>query len=174
VIRDWALLTPSLAGVDLRPYFFVTKDKKDYFGPISVLGHLSAVVEKLFGGKMVVQGLDAELKQLALPEADKVFEAVRSRIVSAGDFSTKPEGIDGLIVLVKAQPNLQSSLLDFLETLPKDKCGPWVVGGWQSVIRDSESNTRLTALLGAWSKVTNNPFLKAAAEKTLNQPKGGR
>jgi predicted KAP-like P-loop ATPase len=174
VVCDWALLTPSLTGLDLRPYLFVTKDKKDYFGPVSVLGHLSAVVDKLFGGKMVVQGLEAELKQLAQPEADKVFEAVRSRIVSAGDFSTKPEGIDGLIVLVKAQPNLQGPLLDFLESLPKNKCGPWVVGGWQSVIKGSESNARLTTLLGTWSKVTNNPFLKAAAEKTLNQPKGGR
>lgn len=174
VVRDWALLTPSLAGVDLRPYLFVTKDKKDYFGPVSVLGHLAAVVDKLFGGKMVVQGFDTELKQLAQPEADKVFEAVRSRIVSAGDFSTKPEGIDGLIVLVKAQPGLQGPLLDFLESIPKDKCGPWVVGGWQGAIKDPELNTRLTTLLGTWSKVTNNPFLKAAAEKTLSQPKGGR
>ncbi|MBJ6900009.1 NTPase KAP, partial [Vibrio cholerae] len=82
-------------------------------------------VDKLFGGKMVVQGLEAELKQLAQPEADKVFEAVRSKIVSAGDFSTKPEGIDGLVVLVKAQPSLQGALLDFLTSLPKDKCGPW-------------------------------------------------
>ena len=173
VVRDWALLTPSLAGVDLRPYLFVTKDKKDYFGPVSVLGHLSAVVDKLFGGKMVVQGLEADLKQLVQPEAEKVFEAIRSRIVSAGDFSTKPEGIDGLIVLVKAQPNLQGPLLDFLESLPKDKCGPWIVGGWQSAVKNSESEARLTALLGVWSKVTNNPLLKVAAEKTLNQPKRG-
>ncbi|EGR1075822.1 NTPase KAP [Vibrio cholerae] len=174
VVRDWALLTPYLTGVDLRPYLFVTKDKKDFFGPVSVLGHLSAVVDKLFGGKMVVQGLEAELKQLAQPEADKVFEAVRSKIVSAGDFSTKPEGIDGLVVLVKAQPSLQGALLDFLTSLPKDKCGPWVVGGWQSAIKDQEPKTRFTALLETWSKVTNNPFLKAAAKQVRDQSKGGR
>ncbi|MGO2009777.1 Qat anti-phage system ATPase QatA [Vreelandella alkaliphila] len=174
VVREWALLKPALAGVDIRPYLFVTKDKKDYFGPVSVLGHLSAVVDKLFGGKMVVQGFEAELKQLAQPEADKVFEAVRGRIVSAGEFSTKPEGIDGLIVLVKAQPGLQGPLLDFLESLPKDKCGPWVVGGWQGAIKDQGPNARLTALLGNWSKVTNNKFLKAAAERALSQPKGSR
>lgn len=174
VVRDWALLTPPLAGVDLRPYLFVTKDKKDYFGPVSVLGHLSDVVDKLFGGKMIVQGLEAKMKQLAQPEADKVFEAVRSRIVSAGEFGTKPEGIDGLIVLVKAQPHLQGPLLDFLESLPKDKCGPWVVGGWQGAVKDIEPNARLAALLETWSKVVNNPILKVAAEKTLNQPKGGR
>jgi hypothetical protein len=57
-VCDWANLLPKLAGVDLRPYLFVTKDKKDYFGPVSVLGHLAGVVEKLFGGKMAVQGLE--------------------------------------------------------------------------------------------------------------------
>lgn len=174
VVSDWALLTPSLATVDLRPYLFVTKDKKDYFGPVSVLGHLASVVDKLFGGKMVVQGFESELKQLAQPEAEKVFEAVRSRIISAGNFSEKPEGIDGLIVLVKVQPSLQGALLNFLESLPKDKCGSWVVGGWQGVVKDPEPKARLTALLEKWSKVANNQFLKAAAQQTLKQPKGVR
>lgn len=174
VVRDWARLIPRLSDTDLRPYLFVTKDKKDYFGPVSVLGHLAGVVDKLFSGKLVVQGYETELKQLAQPEADKVFEAVRTRIMSTGTFDTKPDGIDGLIVLVKAQPNLQGPLLDFLEALPRVKCGPWVVGGWQGVIRDTACNARLTKLLGEWSKVTSNTFLKSAAENALKQPRGGR
>jgi len=174
VVCDWARLTPAFAGIDLRPYLFVTKDKKDYFGPVSVLGHLAGVVDKLFGGKMTVQGYEVELKQLAQPEADKVFEAVRSRITSTGAFDTKPDGIDGLIVLVKAQPSLQGPLLDFLETLPREKCGAWVVGGWQGVVKDTECSARLLKLLGEWSKVAKNPFLKAAAENALKPSKGVR
>ena len=173
VVCDWARLTPALADVDLRPYLFVTKDKKDYFGPVSVLGHLAGVVDKLFGGKMTVQGYETELKQLAQPEADKVYEAVRSRIMSTGAFDTKPDGIDGLIVLVKAQPSLQGPLLDFLEALPREKCGAWVVGGWQGVVKDTECSARLLKLLGKWSKVTN-PVLKAAAENALKPPAGVR
>jgi hypothetical protein len=173
-VRDWAHLSPKLSGLDLRPYLFVTKDKKDYFGPVSVLGHLAGVVEKLFGGKMTVQGYDGELKQLVQPEAEKVFEAVRSKIMSTGAFDTRPAGIDGLAVLVKAQPGLQSRLTDFLEALPSGKCGPWAVSGWQGVIKDSECTARLTKLLGDWSKVTNNPGLKASAEAALKDLKGGR
>ncbi|MBO9829265.1 NTPase KAP [Xanthomonas sp. A2111] len=173
-VRDWAHLSPKLTGVDLRPYLFVTKDKKDYFGPVSVLGHLAGVVEKLFGGKMTVQGYEAELKQLVQPEAEKVFEAVRSKIMSTGTFDTRPAGIDGLAVLVKAQPGLQSRLVDFLEALPSGKCGPWAVSGWQGVIKDSECSARLTKLLGDWSKVTNNPGLKASAEAALKDLKRGR
>ncbi|MEM5406012.1 Qat anti-phage system ATPase QatA [Paraburkholderia unamae] len=173
-VRNWARLSPKLSGLDLRPYLFVTKDKKDYFGPVLVLGHLAGVVEKLFGGKITVQGYEAELKQLVQPEAEKVFEAVRSKIMSTGTFDTRPAGIDGLAVLMKAQPGLQSRLMDFLEALPSGKCGPWAVSGWQGVIKDSECAARLTKLLGDWSKVTNNPGLKASAEASLKDLKGGR
>ncbi len=173
-VRDWSRLLPKLSGLDLRPYLFVTKDKKDYFGPVSVLGHLAGVVEKLFGGKMTVQGYEAELKQLVQPEAEKVFEAVRSKIMGTGAFDTRPAGVDGLAVLVRAQPGLQSRLMDFLEALPSGKCGPWVVSGWQGVIKDTECATRLTKLLGDWSKVTGNPGLKASAEAALKDMKGGR
>lgn len=173
-VRDWARLLPKLSGLDLRPYLFVTKDKKDYFGPVSVLGHLAAVVEKLFGGKMTVQSYEAELKQLVQPEAEKVFEAVRSKIMSTGAFDTRPAGVDGLTVLVKAQPGLQSRLMDFLETLPSGKCGPWAVSGWQGVIKDTECAARLTKLLGDWSQITGNLGLKASAEAALKDLKGGR
>ena len=173
-VCNWARLSPKLAGIDLRPYLFVTKDKKDYFGPVSVLGHLAGVVEKLFGGRMTVQSHEAELKQLVQPEAEKVFEAVRTKIMSTGTFDTKPAGVDGLLVLVKAQPGLQSRLMDFLEALPSSKCGPWAVSGWQGVIKDTDCSSRLTKLLGDWSKVTNNAALKASAEAALKDLKGGR
>jgi hypothetical protein len=173
-VRDWARVQPLLSGIDLRPYLFVTKDKKDYFGPVSVLGHLASVVEKLFGGKMMVQGYEAELKLLVQPEADKVFEAVRTKIMGTGAFETMPAGVDGLIVLVKAQPGLQSKLLDFLEALPSSKCGPWAVRGWQGVIKDAECVGRLTTLLTEWSKLTNNLALKTASELTLKDTKGVR
>ncbi|WP_228976408.1 Qat anti-phage system ATPase QatA [Paraburkholderia gardini] len=173
-VCDWARVQPLLSGIDLRPYLFVTKDKKDYFGPVSVLGHLASVVEKLFGGKMTVQGYDTELKQLVQPEADKVFEAMRTRIMGAGAFETMPPGVEGLIVLVKAQPGLQSKLLDFLEALPSSKCGPWAVRGWQGVVKDTECVGRLTKLLTEWSKVTNNLALKTASELALKDTKGTR
>ena len=53
-IRTWARIKPELGGVDLRPYLFVTKDRKDYFGAASILGHLHAVVEQLLGPKLSV------------------------------------------------------------------------------------------------------------------------
>ncbi|MDG6347618.1 P-loop NTPase fold protein [Luteimonas sp. 8-5] len=165
-ILSWASVQPSLSEIDLRPYLFATKDKKDYFGPASVLGHLAVVAEKLLGAKLSVQALESELKLLAQPEAEKLFEAVRAKIMSGDTFDTQPAGIDGLIALIKAQPSLQGKLLDFLEALPSSRCGPWVVGGWQSILKETDAKDRFDQLLAGWAKVTNNPMLKAAAEGT--------
>ena len=123
-IKAWAAVQPPVGDEDLRPYLFVAKDRKDYFGAASVLGHLAGVVEQLFGGKMAVQGLEGDLKRLAPPEAAQVFEAVRGRIVGSDSFDTEPPGAAGLGILVKAHPALQDLLLEFLEALPTDRVRP--------------------------------------------------
>lgn len=173
-IRAWARLKPALADVDLRPYLFVTKDRKDYFGAASVLGRLASVVERLLGPKLTVQALESELKQLAPPEAAQVFEAVRGRIMGGDAFDTEPAGIAGLAVLVRAHPSLQTNLLDLLEALPRDRCGPWPVSGWEGVIKDPEASARFDRLLESWSGTAKGSFLKAAASAALKTRKGGR
>jgi hypothetical protein len=162
-VRAWSNVSPSLADVDLRPYLFVTKDRKDYFGAATALGRLADVVEKLLGPRLAVQGLIAELKALKVPEAAQVFEALRSRIMSEDSFLTAPPGVDGLAALVKAQPALQTNLIDFLEALPSERCGAWPVTGWQGVITDQAASARLNALIEEWAGIEKKSPLKSAA-----------
>lgn len=173
-IHDWARVQPALGEVDLRPYLFVTKDRKDYFGPASALGHLASVVEQLLGPKLSVQALMGDLKKLAPAEAAQVFEAIRTRIMGAGAFDTEPPGVAGLAVLVRAHPSLQPSLLDFLAGLPREQLGAWAVTGWEGVIQEADASARFAQLLDAWSGAEKNPFLKAAAGGALRMRKGGR
>ncbi|MCA1371518.1 NTPase KAP [Bradyrhizobium sp. BRP14] len=172
-IKAWAMVPTMIGDEDLRPYLFVAKDRKDYFGAASVLGHLAAVVEQLFGGKFAVQGLEADLKRLAPPEAAQVFEAVRGRIVGADAFDTEPAGAAGLAVLIKAHPTLQGQLVDFLDALPRDRLGPWVCGGWEGVIKDGETVQRFDRLLQTWGK-EGGPMLRAAANGVLRTRQGAR
>lgn len=165
-ICAWGRLSPPLAEVDLRPYLFVAKDRKDYFGAISILGHLAVVAEKLMGPKLAVRGLEGELQQLAPLEAHRLFEVLRGRIVGADDFQSAPAGVDGLGVLVRAQPTLQAGLLDFLEALPSDRCGPWPATGWDAVIKDANEARRYSQLLSSWAS-SAGPALKVAASAAL-------
>lgn len=172
-IRAWARLSPALAEIDLRPYLFVTKDRKDYFGSASVLGRLASVVEKLFGPKLAVQAFEGELKQLAPDEAAQIFEELRGRVMGGDAFDTIPPGIDGLAVLVRAHPTLQANLLDLLEALPADRCGPWPALGWEGIVRDADAIARFEKLLQEWS-TSGSAFLKTTASAALRTRKGGR
>jgi len=170
-IKAWAAVPTAIGGEDLRPYLFVAKDRKDYFGAASVLGHLAAVVEQLFGGKFTVQGLETDLKRLAPPEAAQIFEAMRGRIVGSDSFDTEPPGAAGLAVLVKAHATLQSSLLDFLEALPRNRLGPWVCSGWEGILKDGDAAQRFDRLLQIWGK-EGGVMLKAAASGVLRTRQG--
>ncbi len=173
-VLAWARVQPPIADVDLRPYLFVTKDRKDYFGAATVLGHLATIAEQLLSPKLAVQAFEPDLKRLAVPEAAQVFEAVRSRIVGSDTFDTAPPGVDGLAILVKAHPPLQANLLDFLESLRLDRLGPWAIAGWEVAIKDAEARMRFNRLLQRWSKEAKNQLLRAAAANALRTRKGGQ
>jgi hypothetical protein len=171
-VRSWAQIEPSIGALDLRPYLFVAKDRKDYFGATTILGKLASIAEKLLGPKFVVQGLESELRQLAIPEASQVLDLVRGGIVGGDTFDTEPAGVAGIAVLVKAQPALQGNLLDFLDGLPRNRLGPWACSGWEGVIKDADHNRRYDQLLELWKK-DGSQFLKAAADGTLRTRKQG-
>jgi predicted KAP-like P-loop ATPase len=170
--QSWARISPAIGTMDLRPYLFVAKDRKDYFGATSILGRLGTVAEKLLGPKIVVQAMETELRQLAIAEAGQVFEAVRTRILSGDVFDTEPPGAPGISVLVKAHPGLQGNLLDFLEALPRNRLGPWACGGWEVAIKDPAMSQRYDQLLEAWSK-DGTQFLKGAASGALRTRRQG-
>lgn len=164
--RAWARVQPPLGGVDLRPYLFVTRDRKDFFGPSSALGHLAGVVEKLLGPKLAVQGHSAELKKLSVDEAARVFEELRRRVMAGGEFGEEPPGVPGLVVLTRAHPSLQANLLDLLEALPEERLGPWVLTGWEGTL-DATAKLRFDATVRRWAEVNGNPMLKTAAAAIL-------
>ena len=172
-IIAWAAIQTRLGDEDLRPYLFVAKDRKDYFGAASALGHLATVVEQLLGDKFAVQSLEADLSRLAQPEAAQVFEAVRGRIVGGDRFDVEPPGAAGLTVLVRAHPSLQSNLVDFLEALPPARLGPWACKGWEGVLKKPDEMERFGGVLESWSK-DGSPTMKAAAGGVLRTRKRGR
>lgn len=158
---SWARLQPALGEVDLRPYLFVAKDRKDFFG-VSALGHLAAVVDRLMGRKLVVQAAESDLKGLASAEAGQVFDALCSRVLVSDGFEAEPDGIAGLQVLVKAHPVLQMQLVDFLARLPPERVGPWVVGGWAGVIIDGAASSRFDEFLDKLHQATKSQMVRSA------------
>lgn len=165
LIENWASLEPKLGELDLRPYLFVSKDKTDFFGSNSALGALAGVVKRLLGPTIRVRGMVNELKLLPPADAVEIFEAIRLHILSQGSLAKKPEGYDGLIALVGAQPVLEPRLIDFLESLPSETVGSWAV--FNPPLVDEAAKQRLHALLEKWSEQKDNKSLRATSAAAL-------
>ncbi len=162
-VRTWGALEPDLGGVDLRPYLFVAKDKRDFFTGSSVLARLGELITALRGNTLAVrrQSVTDQITALSPTDASALFDELRIMVISASELKRKPEGMDGMVELVMAHPHLEEKLLDLLEGLPAERLGAWAGGGWEGCVRDPESKQRLQALFTRWAS-SGSSTLQAA------------
>lgn len=170
---NWAAIEPTLVGVDLRPYVFVTRDKRSSLGGLIAASHLESLVEKLMGPTMMARALGDEIAKLTGPEPEEVFEAIRARILQEDGFSKKPKGIDGLVRVVEVHPQLQRRLLDFVRELPISKVGTWVASSWTVCFKDTSIAEEFQEVLKGWAAQTDNKVLQRAAQGILKLKEQG-
>lgn len=170
--KGWAAIDPPITDVDLRPYVFVTRDKRSSLGGLAAASHLEGLVEKLMGPTLMVRGAAGEIAKLTGPEPEEVFEAIRSRILQDDNFTAKPKGVDGLARLVEAHPSLQRRLLEFIRELPVNKVGAWAASTWGACITDTGIVTEFQTTLRSWAEQAGNPVLQKAAEGICRLGKG--
>ncbi|WP_419857329.1 Qat anti-phage system ATPase QatA [Candidatus Palauibacter irciniicola] len=161
--KQWAAIEPPVAGHDLRPYVFVTRDRRSVFGAVTSLGGLDELVAKLLGSPLQVRQVAAEVARLRTLEAEQVFDALRARVRDAEELAEEPAGARGLAEISRHHPFLRPALLAFLKDLPVSRLGPWVVTGWAGTFAEEDAKAEFDGLLDAWAKQDENRPLKAAA-----------
>ena len=161
--KQWAAIAPPLAGHDLRPYVFVTRDRRSVFGAVTSLGGLDELVAKLLGSPLQVRQVSAEVARLQPLEAEQVFDALRAKVRDAEELAEEPAGARGLAEISRHHPFLRRALLAFLKDLPISRLGPWVVTGWAGTFAEKGVKAEFDSLLDAWAKQDENRPLKAAA-----------
>lgn len=168
-ISKWAAIDPPLTGVDLRPYIFVTRDKRSSLMGQVAVSHLEALVDKLMGPPLQIRQATTkkEIVGLAEVDAENVFDALRDQIIQADDFSDQPKGVVGLIELVKQRPALQKRLIEFIRSLPTSKLGMWAPAPWHECLKDTNAIQGLDAILRGWSQQIENENLQKAAQRVL-------
>lgn len=170
--KNWAAIDPLLADVDLRPYVFVTRDKRSSLGGLAAASHLEGLVEKLMGPRMMARGAAQEISKLNGPEPEEVFDAIRGRILQADGFATEPKGVQGLISLVEAHPSLQRRLLNLIQELQVGKLGAWAAVSWGTCLSDSAVVADFHGVLKSWMEQAGNKVLQSAAQGVIKMKKG--
>ena len=166
-IKAWMETKPSLVNIDLRPYYFICKEKQDFFF-CSQEERLHELVAVIRGGKFNVAKKSNEIKQLSVDDAKRLFN-ICSQAALTINLSTEkaPKIIEGLKAFVKFRQELRNALADFLLTLPLETLGVWAVGGWDECIPKTDpSRTKLDEFYILLEKKSTNPFVVNAIRKS--------
>lgn len=142
-LLKWASIEPKLGELDLRPYYFISKERNDLFLTELASEKIRELVQKLSTSKMVAASATAQVAELSAQEAKTVFDLLCEKIQVRGTFEKTPPEIYGLRVIVQEHTVLQENLVDFLVTLPPSEIGIWIITGWESSVKQGEAKARL-------------------------------
>ena len=162
-VRRWAQVAPALADEDLRPYLFVSRDRKALFTAGSNLALKEDWIEKLCGSTLGARAAAVEIAKLTPGEIEQIFDVVAARIRAATDLKKRPDGIEGLAELCKISSNLQTPTVRLLADLPSGQLGPWAAAGWDKIFTEREAKREFAALKEGWAKLDENKPLQLAA-----------
>lgn len=167
-IKKWLESEPSLAGKDLRPYFFACTEKEDFFFSTQE-ERLRELIYAVRSGKFTTGSKGEEIKKLDNTDALYIFKKISDEIFRKIKLTQRiPKIVEGLRIFVKYRPELQSALTDFLLTLPIDKIGVWAISGWEECIpKTSASKSKLDEFVRKVQEQTKDQFVKSAATNAL-------
>lgn len=167
-INAWIESEPSLAGKDLRPYFFACTQQEDFFFS-SQDDRMREIVTAVRLGKLAASSKAEQIKALDDADALFAFQRVKDEVFKRDlNVQKAPKIVEGLRVLVSYRSELQPALADFLLTLPAGKLGVWAAGGWDDCIpKTSEARPKLHDFLKKIKEQTSDSLVRSAAENAL-------
>lgn len=167
-VKAWMSIEPSLAGVDLRPYYFACTEKEDFFFSTQE-ERLRELIYAVRSGKFPAGSKIEQIKNLENSDAKYIFNVVTQAVFTYNLSTQKvPKIIEGLRVFVKVRTELQNSLVDFLLTLPPDNLGMWAISGWEECVpKDSDAGTKLEEFRKGIAEKATNPLVKSAASSAM-------
>jgi hypothetical protein len=174
-VRQWLRLDPSLGDVDLRPYYFFSRDLLTVSERAA--GRMSAGARRLL---VELQSdsdvrLTAALKQattMAPADAAAIFEVLAEQARRTEDLRGTRSPLAVLLRFAKERPELVAEAVRAVAGLEDSRLG----GGVPPLLHDLVANTPSTPagsdLLSRWAK-SDSPGLSVAAEMAL-KPRAGR
>lgn len=166
-IYSWVKSEPYIGSIDLRPYYFASKEKEDYFFKQVKSENLRFIIDGLMSTSMYIASISDKIKVLTSEESKYVFDILSQKILGQGNFAKKPKGIEGIIELVKLHKELQSNLISLISSFKMDQVGVWICSGWDKCIVDQEPKEQLVNYYNLLFE-NGNQFVKATL-KTMKK-----
>lgn len=160
--RRWANIEPKLAQVDLRPYVFISRDRRATLGSSHLTDQVEALIEKLSGSALQIASVPAEtLVALTPTDAERLFNGLITKV--SPDAAERPAAADGVVYLVRNRPEMQDALLHWLQRVPVKTAAAWITNNWNQAF-DQLHQTQFAEMLEQWSTQTENRTLAGMAK----------
>lgn len=168
--RDWLASEPLLAEVDLRPYFYFSRDTLGQFG-VS-MPRLSPLAQQLLNelfDRSAAQRANAlgKAKALNADEAVSVFEALMEKARREEDATDERAAFQRCCDWAKMRPELAIQFLTFLEGVAPDRLPINIIPKLLDLPDSPENNRAARAIAVSWSRQTQNSRLQKIAAGRL-------
>lgn len=171
-LHDWLALEPPLGQIDLRPYFYFSRD---VLGPLAEPGRrLSPAAQEvlaqlLHDSDAVRESALQRASELSAADAAAVFEELGARVRMAEDIQSDPSALQRSMDWVGVRKELTGQMVLLLDDLPEQVLPPSVVPRTVEVCQDTDSMGAAKKLLQKWSESQANNVLAKAAEMRLSK-----
>jgi predicted KAP-like P-loop ATPase len=171
-IIDWINLEPKLQDVDLKPYFYFSRDilspQKDFAGRLSPIAQ--EIIASLISTSEALNrsGID-KIQSISPGDAAMVFDTLTSRIRSIETQDEKNRLISILLDVVETRSELGSQLIGFLGDQPVGHIPIAIPPRITGVIKEPSLSDSLKDLLLKWKDNQSNSGLSQSAKMELEK-----
>jgi len=169
-ISSWFKSNPKIAEIDLRPYFFFSRDQLSALSSESnrMSSQAQEIYQQLISESKATNTLGIKgIQKLSSADSASVFQAMTNKIRETDTKDIRNEMIKSLCIISESKSELQSELFGFFRTFPTSNLSLAVVPQFIKAIKKSENRNAVTEILTIWSKAENNQRLAKGAEKEL-------
>lgn len=167
---DWVKMEPQLKDIDLRSYFYFSRDRlspqKDLVGRLSLPAQ--EVISLLLNSSEAKNrlGLD-KLKTFSPSDASLIFDTIASKERTTESQDERNHLQRTLLDVTEVRTDLASQLLGFLGEQSVNLISFTLPPRLKGVIKDPKLRESLDSLLTRWAENTSNTKLRAASEIAL-------
>lgn len=169
-MKEWLMIQPALSEIDLRPYFYFSRD---------TLGAVSSGVKRMSpqAQELLIHLINESeairnraLKSASLVsqvDAAAVFDALSERVRQEEDLGNEHSSLMRILDLVGARGELKAQLITVLMRLPEGKIPVQIVPIFIGMVQGTEVASSAYKLIQQWSQSASNRALATVAARRL-------
>ncbi len=128
-IRLWVGLEPALAGRDLRSAVYLSRENVPLSTPPGELSYEAVQALTALRSVQSIRSVAAKNAVAALSPSERraVLQGLISELRKVTTWARPVPGFNGALILVAETPEIEGDLRGFLETLPPEDVGKWIL-----------------------------------------------